>query len=72
MESRDKKRVYDTFSCPVIYLEKQVAGWRLITNAVHEQGGRIFLQLWHSGRVSHSALLGGELPVAPSSLSRTN
>jgi N-ethylmaleimide reductase len=53
-------------NCPGIYSEEQVAGWRLTTNAVHEQGGRIFLQLWHSGRVSHSALLDGELPVAPS------
>jgi N-ethylmaleimide reductase len=53
-------------NCPGIYSEEQVAGWQLTTNAVHEQGGRIFLQLWHSGRVSHSALLDGELPVAPS------
>ncbi|ODG98307.1 alkene reductase [Nostoc sp. KVJ20] len=55
-------------NCPGIYSEEQVAGWRLVTNAVHEQGGRIFLQLWHSGRVSHSALLDGELPVAPSAI----
>ena len=55
-------------NCPGIYSEEQVAGWQLTTNAVHEQGGRIFLQLWHSGRVSHSALLGGELPVAPSAI----
>lgn len=55
-------------NCPGIYTEAQVAGWRLITDAVHEQGGRIFLQLWHCGRVSHPALLGGELPVAPSAI----
>ncbi|MBD2694218.1 alkene reductase [Anabaena catenula] len=55
-------------NCPGIYSEEQVAGWRLVTDAVHEQGGRIFLQLWHSGRVSHSSLLGGELPVAPSAI----
>lgn len=55
-------------NCPGIYSEEQVAGWRLVTDAVHQQGGRIFLQLWHSGRVSHPALLGGELPVAPSAI----
>jgi N-ethylmaleimide reductase len=55
-------------NCPGIYSDEQVAGWRLVTDAVHEQGGRIFLQLWHSGRVSHSSLLGGELPVAPSAI----
>lgn len=55
-------------NCPGIYSAEQVAGWRLVTDAVHEQGGRIFLQLWHSGRVSHSSLLGGELPVAPSAI----
>jgi len=55
-------------NCPGIYLPEQVEGWRLVTSAVHERGGRIFLQLWHSGRISHSALLGGELPVAPSAI----
>ncbi|MBD2363469.1 alkene reductase [Anabaena minutissima FACHB-250] len=55
-------------NCPGIYTEAQIAGWRLVTDAVHQQGGRIFLQLWHSGRVAHSALLGGELPVAPSAI----
>lgn len=53
-------------NCPGIYSPEQVAGWRLVTDAVHERGGRIFLQLWHCGRVSHPSLLGGELPVAPS------
>ncbi|AFY51156.1 NADH:flavin oxidoreductase [Nostoc sp. PCC 7524] len=55
-------------NCPGIYTEAQIAGWRLVTDAVHQQGGRIFLQLWHSGRVGHPALLGGELPVAPSAI----
>lgn len=55
-------------NCPGIYSDEQVAGWRLITDAVHQEGGRIFLQLWHSGRVSHPALLGGKLPVAPSAI----
>lgn len=55
-------------NCPGIYSPEQVAGWRLVTDAVHERGGRIFLQLWHCGRVSHPALLGGKLPVAPSAI----
>lgn len=55
-------------NCPGIYSEEHVSGWRQVTDAVHEKGGRIFLQLWHSGRISHSSLLGGELPVAPSAI----
>jgi N-ethylmaleimide reductase len=58
-------------NCPGIYSSEQVAGWREVTEAVHANGGRIFLQLWHSGRVSHPALLGGELPVAPSPVAAT-
>jgi N-ethylmaleimide reductase len=55
-------------NCPGIYSEEHIAGWRQVTDAVHEKGGRIFLQLWHSGRISHSSLLGRELPVAPSAI----
>jgi N-ethylmaleimide reductase len=55
-------------NCPGIYSPEQVAGWRLVTDAVHNSGGRIFLQVWHCGRISHPALLGGELPVAPSAI----
>ena len=40
---------------PGIYNEEHAAGWKLVTDAVHEQGGRIFCQLWHVGRVSHTA-----------------
>lgn len=54
---------------PGIHSPEQVAGWRLVTDAVHRQGGRIFLQLWHVGRVSHPDLQpGGALPVAPSAV----
>ena len=53
---------------PGIWNAEQVAGWRQITDAVHEAGGRIVLQLWHVGRISHPDLLGGELPVAPSAI----
>jgi N-ethylmaleimide reductase len=51
---------------PGIHSPEQVGGWKLVTDAVHAAGGRIFLQLWHCGRVSHSYFHGGELPVAPS------
>ena len=54
---------------PGIYSPEQIAGWRLVTNAVHARGGKMFLQLWHVGRFSHPALQpGGQLPVAPSAL----
>ncbi len=43
-------------------------GWKLVTNAVHAAGGKIFLQLWHVGRISDPLFLDGELPVAPSAL----
>ena len=55
-------------NCPGIYLSEQVEAWKQITEAVHHKGGKIFLQLWHSGRVAHPALLNGELPVAPSAV----
>ncbi|MGV2290610.1 alkene reductase [Trinickia sp. YCB016] len=53
---------------PGIHSDEQIAGWRLVTDAVHEKGGRIFLQLWHVGRLSHPDFHGGELPVAPSAV----
>lgn len=55
-------------NCPGIYSSEQVDGWQQVTDAVHAQDGKIFLQLWHSGRVAHPALLDGELPVAPSAI----
>jgi len=51
---------------PGIWSAEQVEGWRQVTRAVHGAGGRIFLQLWHVGRVSHPVFLDGALPVAPS------
>ena len=53
---------------PGIWSDEQVAGWKLVTKAVHAAGGRIFLQLWHVGRVSHPDYLDGNLPVAPSAI----
>ena len=53
---------------PGIHSQAQIEGWRGVTQAVHDKGGLIFLQLWHVGRVSHSSLHGGERPVAPSAI----
>jgi 2,4-dienoyl-CoA reductase-like NADH-dependent reductase (Old Yellow Enzyme family) len=53
---------------PGIWSEEQVEGWKRVTRAVHAAGGRIFLQLWHVGRMSHPYFLNGELPVAPSAI----
>ena len=53
---------------PGIWSEAQVEGWRAITEAVHAAGGRMFLQLWHVGRVSDPSFLDGQPPVAPSAI----
>lgn len=53
---------------PGIWSDAQVRGWSNITKAVHAHGGKIVLQLWHVGRISHPSYLNGELPVAPSAI----
>lgn len=53
---------------PGIWSPEQVEGWKLVTRAAHEAGGRIVLQLWHVGRISDPSYLAGELPVAPSAI----
>jgi 2,4-dienoyl-CoA reductase-like NADH-dependent reductase (Old Yellow Enzyme family) len=53
---------------PGIWSDEQVEGWKIVTKAVHDAGGRIFLQLWHVGRISDPSLLDGKAPVAPSSI----
>jgi N-ethylmaleimide reductase len=53
---------------PGIHSAEQVAGWKVVTDAVHNAGGRIFAQLWHVGRVSHPDFHGGDLPVGPSAI----
>jgi N-ethylmaleimide reductase len=53
---------------PGIHTEEQVAGWKKVTDAVHAAGGRIFIQLWHVGAISHPFFHNGELPVAPSAV----
>ncbi|MBD8601372.1 alkene reductase [Pseudomonas sp. CFBP 8771] len=57
---------------PGIYSQEQIAGWQQVTRAVHEQGGVIFCQLWHVGRVSHDSLQpDNQPPVAPSAIRAT-
>ncbi|MDO8978090.1 MAG: alkene reductase [Afipia sp.] len=54
---------------PGIYSKEQVAGWRKVTDRVHERGGHIYIQLWHVGRISHTTLQENDgAPVAPSAV----
>lgn len=53
---------------PGVHSEAQIEGWRKVTDAVHEKGGKIFLQVWHTGRMSHKVFHDGNPPVAPSSI----
>jgi N-ethylmaleimide reductase len=57
--------------CPGIHRQDQIAGWRRVTDAVHVAGGRIYLQIWHCGRVAHPDMRGGERPVGPSPIPAT-
>lgn len=53
---------------PGIYNDEQITAWQHITDQVHQNGGLIFLQLWHNGRISHSNFHQGRLPLAPSAI----
>src|SRR5690606_29155927 len=54
---------------PGLHTEAQIAGWKEVTDAVHAKGGRIFVQLWHTGRMSHTGFQpNGAAPLAPSAL----
>lgn len=53
---------------PGLYTEAQIAGWKKVTEAVHANGGKIFAQLWHTGRVAHPHFWGGEYVLAPSAV----
>ena len=57
-----------SINVPDIYTQVQIEGWKKTTERVHANGGKIFAQLWHVGRISHPDLLGGKLPLAPSSI----
>ena len=53
---------------PGIWSNEQITGWKKVTKAVHDKGGRIFLQLWHVGRISDPHFLNGQTPDAPSAI----
>ena len=64
-----RQRGYGYPNTPGIFNDAHVAGWKKVTNAVHEAGGLIFLQLWHVGRVSHPIFQpSGGTPIAPSAV----
>ncbi|MGA2091609.1 MAG: alkene reductase, partial [Endomicrobiales bacterium] len=65
------KRAVGYINTPGIYSPEQVEGWKKVTRAVHAKTGKIFLQLWHVGRISHPDFHAGELPLAPSALNPT-
>lgn len=57
---------YGWADTPGLWSDEHVRGWRIVTDAVHKNGGRIIAQLWHTGSLSHPDLLAGELPVSAS------
>lgn len=60
---------YGWYGAPALYTDAHEEGWKRVTDAVHKRGGKIVLQLWHMGRLSHPSLQeGGVLPVAPSAI----
>jgi N-ethylmaleimide reductase len=62
-------RAVGSVNIPGIYSKEQVEGWKKVTERVHNAGGKIFIQLWHVGRMSHPDFFDGELPLAPSAIS---
>ena len=66
--SQVSKEAVGYVNTPGIHSEKQVEGWKKVTERVHKAGGKIFIQLWHVGRISHPDFHNGNLPLAPSAL----
>lgn len=66
--SQVSKKAVGYINTPGIYSQAQVEGWKNVTKAVHDAGGKIFIQLWHVGRISHPDFHNGELPHAPSAI----
>ena len=62
------KQAIGWVNAPGIYSDEQGDAWKKVTEVVHTKGSKIFLQLWHCGRASHSAFHGGDSPVAPSAI----
>jgi N-ethylmaleimide reductase len=66
--SQISQKAVGYINTPGIHSAEQVEGWKKVTRAVHEKGGKIFIQLWHVGRMSHPDFHNGELPHAPSAI----
>ncbi|MDO6492513.1 alkene reductase [Cellulophaga sp. 3_MG-2023] len=66
--SQVSKKAVGYINTPGIYSDEQVEGWKKVTKRVHDKGGKIFIQLWHVGRISHPDFHNGELPLAPSAI----
>ena len=66
--SQVSKEAVGYINTPGIYSDEQVEGWKLVTKRVHNKGGKIVIQLWHVGRMSHPDFHDGELPVSSSAL----
>ncbi len=66
--SQVSKRAVGYINTAGIHSQEQVDGWKKVTKAVHDAGGRIFIQLWHVGRISHPDFHDGDLPLAPSAI----
>ena len=66
--SQASKNAVGYINTPGIYSESQIEGWKLVTNAGHKNEGKIFIQLWHVGRISHPDFHNGKLPLAPSAI----
>jgi N-ethylmaleimide reductase len=66
--SQISTRAVGGINTPGIYSQEQVQGWKKVTQAVHDKSGRVFLQLWHCGRMSHPDFHNGALPLAPSAI----
>ena len=66
--SQVSERAVGYINTPGIHSKDQVEGWKKVTERVHNVGGKIFIQLWHVGRISHPDFHNGELPLAPSAL----
>ncbi|MBO0340999.1 alkene reductase [Flagellimonas profundi] len=66
--SQVSERAVGYVNTPGIHTKAQVEGWKKVTKRVHDKGGKIFIQLWHVGRISHPDFHDGELPLAPSAI----
>lgn len=66
--SQISKKAVGYINTPGIYSQAQIDGWKKVTEAIHENRGKVFIQIWHVGRISHSDFHNGELPLAPSAI----